>query len=765
MNMLVKTNKIKNDLHRDAIAGDFSVDGISFDIRNLGKPEELFQVFDETLDPKYGILSTYMKKEGGKCHLYYLGKKKNTRFVEFRQKLQSLGYCSLKADSVHIYSKKEQDDYILVQLLLGFFASKNKKDVDIPYGHWLGGIYANKIPFTKKDNGRIAGLKIHGDTIVFLRIRYTEAKTITINVETWKPFIKNLLIKEKRLKKYKPVMELEPFGQYMIQVPWEKVKEKLEIWRKNPTDTSLFNNWYIQGTDIPDQKNSVAQYTLLPGERIADKLMFYVKFIQEVNEELGKYISLTPCEEEFERFSETNNKNLNIKKQRIADEIRENIWNKGITVCSFNNRRDDVEKAQILINTLISHFGVPKEKIQWASSPNPKTWNIQIIKNKNEFVDNKGNHDIFMDDYRTVDGVCLQHVVVDNIADKKEFFTELEIVLTELLIKDALIHYRVPNSMVPECTISIAISRKKKKENNDEKMSCDIHEYFAMEFGKDGIIKKAIAFADDEIVNSEFANDVLDKFDEIKIKNERKTLNVPEGIIRFDNGPFCGIYKTTKSPIPDYAKLLADYETKKHLPKLEVNEISQMLDAYNSINPSNAIRIQNAISLVKENLYSITDENNKVSVSGLYMLLQKSGISHTNIFYEDMEKNYPEKIIFQIHNKKEKNNPYEIDKLTGICYKNEESFTEYYVGLRKVGAAGKTKAIRCGLPVRIIENDNSFTFEEFARMLDVVWVRQGTMTSTVLPYPFKILNEYIKMEDNKKRMEKIADWRSNDTKR
>ena len=93
--------------------------------------------------------------------------------------------------------------------------------------------------------------------------------------------------------------------------------------------------------------------------------------------------------------------------------------------------------------------------------------------------------------------------------------------------------------------------------------------------------------------------------------------------------------------------------------------------------------------------------------------------------------------------------------MTGICFKKKEDSFEYYVGLRKVSDAGKAKTIRCGLPIRIVENDGSFTFEEYANLLDVLWVRRGTKTPTVLPYPFKILNEYIKIEDNKKRMAKI----------
>ena len=78
----------------------------------------------------------------------------------------------------------------------------------------------------------------------------------------------------------------------------------------------------------------------------------------------------------------------------------------------------------------------------------------------------------------------------------------------------------------------------------------------------------------------------------------------------------------------------------------------------------------------------------------------------------------------------------------------------YYVGLRKIGKA-KDATVRVGVPVRLVEMDGSFTFDEYASLLDVLWVRRGTEAPTVLPYPFKILRKFMKREDGRKRMEAI----------
>ena len=56
---------------------------------------------------------------------------------------------------------------------------------------------------------------------------------------------------------------------------------------------------------------------------------------------------------------------------------------------------------------------------------------------------------------------------------------------------------------------------------------------------------------------------------------------------------------------------------------------------------------------------------------------------------------------------------------------------------------------------RSVENDGSYTFDEFAKLLDVCWVRAGGKEPTVLPYPFKYLNEYQKMVENQRRDERL----------
>lgn len=85
-----------------------------------------------------------------------------------------------------------------------------------------------------------------------------------------------------------------------------------------------------------------------------------------------------------------------------------------------------------------------------------------------------------------------------------------------------------------------------------------------------------------------------------------------------------------------------------------------------------------------------------------------------------------------------------MDHLTGIVYKESPQYYSYYVGYRTLQNLNTTSTIDKASPIRMVEKDTSYTFDDYASLLDVSWVRAGTLEVTVLPFPFKILNEYMK---------------------
>ena len=217
--MLVKTNVTNYTLNKENILRDFEFAGLSFEnpFKKKSAPKELFIAMSQPYD-KYGILSTYIEMQGNRQYFYYLGEKGHTQFEKFRKDLQAMHLPTMVAAPVRVYSHAFEDEYVILQLLLGYLGADEKKWVDIPYGNYVGHIYAEKIPYTKETKG-IQDLKVNGDTVFFNRINYSKDKTIYVNVETWMPFEKNLNTEKKEMRKNKFVMELDDFCTYMIRVP------------------------------------------------------------------------------------------------------------------------------------------------------------------------------------------------------------------------------------------------------------------------------------------------------------------------------------------------------------------------------------------------------------------------------------------------------------------------------------------------------------------------------------------------------------------
>ena len=133
--MLVKTNITDYKLKREAILRDFDIAGVSF--KSADKPEELFTALSLPF-AEYGILSTFVEKRNGRSYLYYLGEKGKTRFTKYREDLLHMELPTMQAAPVHIHSEQFEDDYILIQLLMGYLGADTRKRVKLPYGNYLG---------------------------------------------------------------------------------------------------------------------------------------------------------------------------------------------------------------------------------------------------------------------------------------------------------------------------------------------------------------------------------------------------------------------------------------------------------------------------------------------------------------------------------------------------------------------------------------------------------------------------------------------------
>lgn len=744
--MRVKSNQFDFVLHREAIQREFVMEGFSFTNK-----EEFFSAVSVSRS-EYGILSTYSSRENGRWYFFVLAAKTAPRSLyEFFQQIKRLSLPSMKRERVSIDANDARMDFVILQLILGSLGSGIKRFMFLPYGNYLGGLYANRIPFTKNATG-IRGLKIHGNTIVFPRIFFTRDHTVTVHVESWMPFVYNLDQKKHKMRRFKFVMEFNPVTQTMVQVPWSVVKARIAAWVQSNGDASFFANWYVKGNYLRHTKNSLAYFTLLPGALIDDKLKIFLEFYKNVASELGEFVTLIPKFMDMESFP----LRPHVKRQfsLLWESVLSSAALHGIALLSSSSKQKHL--ADVIYQSLVSSYPLLEGHILHVEQPLSGYWNLQVVEPK-EFYKDSSTHcyDGSVDEYVINPSLCLQHITTEK--DLNSLDTLLQVTLVELFLKDSLLKKQLPKELWPARDITVAKMRYLHKEVPDGE-SKKIQDYFALTITKNGEIKNCIHFNEEDFPDSDVKEEIGMKFMTMSFM-EQKGLFQQEGIFRFEGNPFSGIFKTTRRPLPDYEKLLDDFSTIAENSTISLSEAFHYMDAFVAQSDTRTKEISSIFEKVKESW-----KNYPLSAS-IPVLQWKKAIMEAqkpkrilNAFASFVEEKSHRKYLLQLHTKREKNNPYAIDLLTGIRYSKEPERIFYYAGLRKVGSLGNVPVRTVGTPIRMIETHPSYTFADYANMLDVCWVRTGSKEPTVLPYPFKILNEFIQSEDNRLRnMKDLSD--------
>ena len=741
--MRVKSNQFDFVLHREAIQREFVMEGFSFTNK-----EEFFSAVSVSRS-EYGILSTYSSRENGRWYFFVLAAKTAPRSLyEFFQQIKRLSLPSMKRERVSIDANDARMDFVILQLILGSLGSGIKRFMFLPYGNYLGGLYANRIPFTKNATG-IRGLKIHGNTIVFPRIFFTRDHTVTVHVESWMPFVYNLDQKKHKMRRFKFVMEFNPVTQTMVQVPWSVVKARIAAWVQSNGDASFFANWYVKGNYLRHTTNSLAYFTLLPGALIDDKLKIFLEFYKNVASELGEFVTLIPKFMDMESFP----LRPHVKRQfsLLWESVLSSAALHGIALLSSSSKQKHL--ADVIYQSLVSSYPLLEGHILHVEQPLSGYWNLQVVEPK-EFYKDSSTHcyDGSVDEYVINPSLCLQHITTEK--DLNSLDTLLQVTLVELFLKDSLLKKQLPKELWPARDITVAKMRYLHKEVPDGE-SKKIQDYFALTITKNGEIKNCIHFNEEDFPDSDVKEEIGMKFMTMSFM-EQKGLFQQEGIFRFEGNPFSGIFKTTRRPLPDYEKLLDDFSTIAENSTIPLSEAFHYMDAFVAQLDARTKEISSIFEKVKESLknYSLSASISVLQWKKAIMEAQKPK-RILNAFASFVEEKSHRKYLLQLHTKREKDNPYAIDLLTGIRYSKEPERIFYYAGLRKVGSLGNVPVRTVGTPIRMIETHSSYTFTDYANMLDVCWVRTGSKEPTVLPYPFKILNEFIQSEDN--RLRKMKD--------
>lgn len=739
--MKVRTNKVQYTLFYDAIAEDFSVFALHF-----AKVEERNMAYSLPL-LDYGIVATYATQKKEHDYLLYVCVQNSKNGIyRYYDALQNKNVEPFARERVSIIADKEID-YVLMQLLLGYLAIIDV-DEDSECANYYGKLYASKVPYMPD---AYTTMDVHKNTIVFPRVEYTKDNTLFIAVESWMPFIFNLDHKKEKMKRYKAVLSWDYFSDAIKRVPWEEVTKRVNQWKKitgpkrKEAEKELFANWYVQGVPNHKVKNSIPFGTITRQKKFEDKLSIRKRLIESIEDELSKYLVIKPVVENMKKYVSYKKAEQEKDRARKLQVAILTIAQKGLVIVykTEEQRQLAVKIKEVLLNDPV-FAEMKQEYIHIQKETNIHSWNLSIVfpKSSDVYLDETGKYCVELDDYTGLSAGCIQHYVKN---DKKESPKDIKnymlVCLLELLAKDALLQCQLPLCMCPQKDITV-VKRIKDKEHNTWNV-------FSLQITKKGKIMDKMAFEDDGIFTEEEQFAIHDKFSDIDIQNEGiKTIRPVEGLFKMENGPYCAIYKTTKFPMPNYDKLLEDLQKNvgKDLTKARCYEY---MDKYLSMNPE----FELVFAYVKEELSQ--DGSLSIGVSQWEALLRKACSKKNNNklskgkkligFSEFVAEKSQGQILLVLNVKTEKNgNPYDMDHLTGIVYKESPKFYSYYVGYRTLQNLNNTSTIDKASPIRMVEKDDSYTFDDYASLLDVSWVRAGTLEATVLPFPFKILNEYMK---------------------
>lgn len=731
--MEIQTNKVQCTLDYMAISRDFEIRCLK--TQNLVTTMQIYS----RLFSKYGILSNFEIVKGKYHYLYFLGQRNRFKFTAMINDLKKEDCQDLVTEPYSILLHTKESDYVLVNLLLNYMSNQEALETS-DYGNYYGHLFASKVPYEympyKKATGgqKNSEITVHKNTILFKRITYTKDATIVVSVESWMPLWQNLDTNKKWFKKLKPVLCLK--DGVTSKVLWDTVNEKMKLWKDNPTKEEadrLFSDWYVRGVPNRRVHNSFPFLTIKPFEHYDDKVKVYKDFVVNVNHALSSYIQIHEVPIEVKRYLANNKKAAEKEKNTVCQEAISMIHKKGLVL--IYKQYDQYLEAQKLYNALLSNYpDIAKEDLELSQAPNPEAWNLQVVYAPENYIDETGKYNPSRDDYIRNPSICIQHYVIDNGAIE----TKLPIVLIELLVKDGLLNKHLPATMHTHADVTVVKRYALKGAGNAE--------YYALSINKDDDITLMYHFNNLGLHHSPFEKEIIQKFEDVDDENAGYlSIRPVEGLIKMNGGAYCSIQKTTLRPIPNYDKMHSDFKQFMAPDGITKGQAIQLLKEYAKVDPAYSELI-NQIA----NRFDMSGSSDGISIKQWKKWIQeetqKSNVTKIANFVDKMTKGT---IQLCLRTKSEKKDPYQMMNQVGIAYKVQDEFIEYFAGMRGLTNLGDNATQERATIFRRLETDGSLDFEAYAKMLDVSWVRAGVMDATVLPFPFKLLNEYIKNEGNR----------------
>ncbi len=449
------------------------------------------------------------------------------------------------------------------------------------------------------------------------------------------------------------------------------------------------------------------------------KIYYFNKMLEDIKKYLYEYIIIDYKIIEEKKYEIS--KNIEINK-KLFEKEKYNIVNKSLYDDSI------IEKLKLCLN-----HAFPSESLDISTGKkiNKNKINFVIVSDKNDYK----NANI-QDKYERTIEYVRQHVIVDQIIiayqqlikndindeDKRKFNKPIkECMLAKVLLTDSLIKNEVIH--------------------NEMKLHRFLNNYFDdKEFVMPIKMDKKLYFISMKIENNKLS---FHKYDEsyLNVKYNFKH----QGYIK-SNVMVYNILDTDQILLPNIEYVMDKYNKVNNFGRINKNDILSMIEKYELINVIQRNEKQKEYWVNKRDI--IIDKINKISRNDLTSLEVRDSLKPLKecksygfygSFIEFVNINFG-KLISSILNVRDEKKVY-LKGFEGISYYYEKNKVRYSVGFPSYRDIKPTisKAIR----FKTISNADDEFLNEYFKLLDVAFIRYKQ--ATVIPFPFKYIREYIKM--------------------
>jgi len=755
--------QIQNE-HIEQIPNSFRTNEINVDKlftrENLKKIDEKFSIYrfdfeneDTYYSPfidkiyeniKFAKATIHAKNVKGKGHFYVLFEKTEENEFEIIDQLKEIAKGELKRNQIKIKETKEkyQNDLDimqsrhLAQLLLNSLAHKNKDSFNNMTGrlYWL----------VKTKNASKKDIKLEKPAVqqqVALEIKIDQDLLLELNVRTFTNIEyveKYNLIKGSVKKRAQYIISNDEVRTMQPHFGNSKNKDIFIIAQfENTRSTIPFFNFSTGNVESFKESKS----------GVLDELL------KQAKSHLSDYMTIKFCERPFtESIDEKSNAN---KDTRVMDFFKQKQIN--IDVAESLKENKEIEDLSKKIKEVLK-----KDKQYECQNVNISPCkiddiNIRIIREEKYYQDEKNK--IKDEHFNKSNKKNKEQYVVQHITDKFKLDKnnkKVNYLLTEAFIKNDLKQKKI--SIIDWKFGKWTFLHKEKKEigtlDGEEKKY--IITFYLMTVGEDGELDFEVCKGHD-LFSSQLHKEYQEKYMEEDESNKYKTGNI-EGLIISDEGDINIIYRTPIITLQEIEEIALEFERGSEDTEIEVQNLIRMFSNFIMQQKTDEYKevLKDICGDIKEFGKTIT----KARLNGLFekhliaseLVKDKNGINKSslkrkfNTFYRDNSFTYlgiedilHPRIIKQEINKSKIGIQYHEDKKK----KRQYYFAGEYSDKIKSSFSTATH-IRIIKPVRKLNGDKSkILFNKLLPTMDVDFVKKGN--PTVIPFPFKYLREWIKM--------------------